>query len=131
MVKAIQETFQQEESSSSILEKSDNPDKAQNLPSDGAENSAQSVMPDSNSYTIVHVTENFQVRIHLGKVTDVPAHAIVLRMSTSHQKMILLWKFLKSYLIGNQNLLIRKRIMGIYLLRVFMEIHHGSLSSML
>lgn len=77
MVKAIQETFQQEESSSSILEKSDNPDKAQNLPSDGAENSAQSIMPDSNSYTIVHVTENFQVRIHLGKVTDVPAHAIV------------------------------------------------------
>lgn len=77
MVRAIQETFQQKESSTSILEKSDTPDKAKNLSSDKAENSAQSVIPDSNCYTIVYVTENFQVKIHLGKVTDVPAHAIV------------------------------------------------------
>lgn len=57
MVRAIQETFQQKESSTSILEKSDTPDKAKNLSSDKAENSAQSVIPDSNCYTIVHVTE--------------------------------------------------------------------------
>lgn len=45
MVRAIQETFQQKESSTSILEKSDTPDKAKNLSSDKAENSAQSVIP--------------------------------------------------------------------------------------
>lgn len=77
MVKAIQETFQQKELSTSILEKSDNPDKAKDLLSVGAENSAQSVLSDSNSYTIVHVSQNFQVKIHLGNITDVAVDAIV------------------------------------------------------
>lgn len=77
MVRAIQEIFLQNDSSKSTLEKSENPEKAKNLPNDGAENSAQSVMSGSNPYSILHVSENFQIKIHLGKVTDVAADAIV------------------------------------------------------
>lgn len=77
MVRAIQETFQQKELSKSTLEKSENPGKEKDIPTDGADYSAQSVMPHSNLYTIVHVSQHFQVKIHLGKVTDIVADAIV------------------------------------------------------
>lgn len=78
MVRAIQETFQQKESSKSSFKKSENPGTEKNRPADRGDNmSAQSVMPQSNPYTIIHVSENFQVKIHLGKVSDIAADAIV------------------------------------------------------
>lgn len=83
MVRAIEEIFQQKESSKSIFEKSENPGKANDFPTDGAKYSAQSVLPYSNPYTIVHVSENFQDKIHLGKVTDVSADAIVVYIPMS------------------------------------------------
>lgn len=70
MVRAIQETFQHKESSKSTLEKSEDPGKRKKRPADG-------VKYCSKSYTIVHVSGNFQLKIHLGKVTDVAADAIV------------------------------------------------------
>lgn len=77
MVIAMQEIFQPKKTLICTLDTSGNHGKEKERPADGAKYSSQSVKPDSNSYTIVHVSEHFQVKIHLGKVTVVPAHAIV------------------------------------------------------
>lgn len=74
MVRAIQETFQQKELSKSFSEKYKNPCNAKKFPPDDAKYSAQ---PDlSYSNPVAHVSENFQDKIHLGKVTDVSTDAI-------------------------------------------------------
>lgn len=77
MVRAIQEVFQLKEPPASNTEKSGNLDQKNETPAYGAENSVSSTMPLSNSFTIVDFSENLQIKIHIGNITDIAADAIV------------------------------------------------------
>lgn len=77
MVRAIQEVFQPKEPPASNTEKSGNLDQKNDTPAFRAENSAHSTMPPSNAFTIVDVSENLKIKIHIGNITDIVADAIV------------------------------------------------------
>lgn len=96
-VRAIQETFQQKESSKTIFENSEHPGKAKDLPNEDAKYCAQSVLSYSNPDTIAHVSENFQDKILLGKVTDVSADANVVHIPMSERDYKVLCFFGKKY----------------------------------
>lgn len=76
MVRAIQEIFQSKVPYASNTVKT-NLDNKNDTPASGAKNSVHSTIPLSNAYTIVGVSENLQVKIHIGNITDIVADAIV------------------------------------------------------
>lgn len=75
MVRAIQKTFQNRSKSSSTSEKTDR--KNDMLTFNGEEKTVHSKMPLSISYTTVNVSENLQIKIHIGNITDIAADALV------------------------------------------------------
>lgn len=70
MVRAIQETFQSRSKSASTSEKTDK--KNDTLAFNG-----EKTMPLSISFTTVNVSENLQIKIHIGNITDIVADAVV------------------------------------------------------
>lgn len=75
MVRAIQETFQSRSKSESTSEKTDK--KNDTLTFNEEEKTVHSKMPLSISFTTVNVSENLQIKIHIGNITDMAADALV------------------------------------------------------
>lgn len=74
MVRAIQEAFQSRTKSASTSAKTEK--KNDTLAFNG-ENTVHSKMPLSISFTTVNVSENIQIKIHIGNITDIVADAVV------------------------------------------------------
>lgn len=77
MVRAIQELFLQREPSATIIGKSETLEKKNDTIAFVMEETVNSTMPLSNSYTTVNVSNSLQIRIHIGNITDIATEAIV------------------------------------------------------
>lgn len=74
MVRAIQEAFQSRTKSASTSAKTE---KKNGTLAFNGENTVHSKMPLSISFTTVNVSENLQIKIHIGNITDIVADAVV------------------------------------------------------